>query len=508
MQKIEQIIKKFNLSSRDIIPYGNYIAKLDLANFKKNKNSKLILVTAVSPTSSGEGKTTVSINLTDALNRLGKKAIVALREPSIGPCFGVKGGATGAGKASIVPSNEINLHFTGDIHAITTANNLIAACIDNEIYHGNKLNINPERIIHTRVMDMNDRSLRNIIVKINDAVSYKTRFDITSACELMTIFCLSTSIKDFKNKLNDMVVAYSKSNKPILVKHLKITNAVLDLVKDCFKPNAVQTLEGNLALVSGGPFANISVGISSYIATAAGLKLADYLVTEAGFGSDLGAEKFMNVLCQQTGLRPNCIVLVSTIQSILEQGEGSFKKGIKNLDTHINHIRQYGVPFVVAINSFKKDQKTHEEQLTKYLNKKHVNWTFNYGFANGSKGGIELANEVIRLSQIKSKVKFLYNNKQSLRQKIETIVSKCYGIKIIKYSPKAIALLERYSKNNYYVCMSKKPGQIATNHLNNQEAIFVEDILFNSGSKLAVVLCDKIFRMPGLSKNPRAKNWK
>lgn len=508
MKPISQVIKRYKLSNKDITLYGNYIAKLNIDDIKRNKLGKLILVTATSPTSSGEGKTTISINLTDALNKLNKRAIVALREPSIGPCFGVKGGATGAGKASIVPEEQINMHFTGDFHAITTANNLIAACVDNEFYQGNKLNIDPKRIVHARVVDMNDRSLRDIKVTLNKKVSYQTRFDITSACEIMTIFCLAKSKKDFENRLNNMIVAYTKTGKPVYVKQLGITKALMATMKDCFKPNIVQTLEGNMTFVSGGPFANISIGVSSYLATLSGLKLADYLITEAGFGSDLGAEKFLNVLCQENGLKPGCIVLVSTIKSIVNQGNGSFEKGLKNLDTHINHLKQYGIPLVVAINSFVTDKAKEENKLVKFLKKKKVDYAFDEGFVKGGKGGIELAKKVIKATKPVKKVKFLYNPKQTLQSKIETIVKKCYGIKILTFSEKAKKLLKKYAHNNYYVCISKQPGQIPSNYIKEKEAICVNDILFNNGSKLAVVLCDKVFRMPGLPKHPKAKDWK
>lgn len=506
MKSILEITKKYGLKNNDVEPYGKYVAKVNLSN-NKNKLGKLILVTATSPTPSGEGKTTISINLNDALNKLGKKSIVALREPSIGPCFGVKGGATGAGKASITPEDKINLHFTGDIHAITTANNLIAAVIDNEIYQNSSLNIDPNQITHARCMDMNDRSLRNITLTINKDIKYQTRFDITSACELMTIFVLSKDKKDFQNRLNNMLVAYSKTNKPIYVKDLGITKALMSTVEDCFKPNVVQTLEGNLALVSGGPFANISVGISSYQATLAGLKMGEYLVTEAGFGSDLGGEKFLNILCQENGLKPACVVLVTTIKSIIYQGNGDFNKGLNNLQTHINHLQQYKLPLVVAINQFNTDTKQQLKALADYLDKQKVNYAFDTGFVNGSKGGLDLAKKVVKVCKT-STPKFLYKPTQSLKAKIEAIVNKCYGINTITYSDKTKKLLKKYANNNYYVCISKQPGQIPSNYIDGKPAICVNDIYFNSGSKLAIVMCDKVFRMPGLPKVPKAKTWK
>lgn len=508
MKPIIDIAKKYSLKEKDIELHGNYVAKLNLTNLPKTNKGKLILVTATSPTSSGEGKTTISINLCDALNRLHKKTIVALREPSVGPVFGVKGGATGAGKASIVPENKINLHFTGDIHAITCANNLIAAVIDNEIYQGSKLNINPSKIVHTRVMDMNDRSLRSTCVDINKEISYHTRFDITAACELMTIFCLAKDKKDFENRLNNMLVAYSYANKPIYVKQLGITKAIMSIMEDCFKPNIVQTLEGNMAFVNGGPFANISIGVSTTVATQAALKLADYAITEGGFGSDLGAEKFLNIVCRENGLKPSCLVLVSTIKSVLEKGNGNFEKGLKNLEIHINHLKQYKIPLVVAINQFANDTKKDMQKLAKFLESKKVNYCFDTGFVDGGKGGISLAKQVIKLAKQPKTPAYLYDPKQDLKTKIESIVNKCYSINKINYTPDAKQLIKKYSKNGFYVCMSKKPGNIETGFEGSKPVIGVQNILLNTGSRLAVVLCDKVFRMPGLPKVPRAKTWK
>lgn len=505
MKPIIEIIKKYGLKAKDIYSYGDYVAKLKIDQLPEKGKGKLILVTATSPTSSGEGKTTISINLTDALNKIGKNAIVALREPSVGPVFGVKGGATGAGKASIVPEDKINLHFTGDIHAISCANNLIAAVIDNEIYQKSELRIDPNKILHTRVMDMNDRSLRSIKVDIDSQTSYHTRFDITSACELMTIFCLAKNKEDFKKRLDNILVAYSFENKPIYVKDLKISKAIMSIMEDCFNPNIVQTLEGNMVFVSGGPFANISIGVSTNIATQAGLKLADYLITEAGFGSDLGAEKFMNVLCRENELKPSCIVLVSTIKSVIEQGQGDFDKGLKNLEIHINHLKQYKIPLVVAINQFANDKKNDMAKLTKFLISKEVNYCFDTGFVDGGKGGVNLAKKVVELAKSPKVPNFLYDPKQDLQTKIESIVTKCYNIRTINYSDKAKELLAKYKNNGFYVCISKKPGSIATNYIDGKPAVVVNDILLNTGSKLAVVLCDKVFRMPGLPKIPRAK---
>lgn len=508
MKSIIDIIKKYGLKDQNIERYGNYIAKLKTNTLPAKSKGKLILVTATSPTSSGEGKTTISINLTDALNKIGKKTIVALREPSVGPVFGVKGGATGAGKASIVPENEINLHFTGDIHAITCANNLIAAVIDNEIYQGSTLRIDPHKIIHTRCMDMNDRSLRSITVDIDKNTSYVTRFDITSACELMTIFCLAKSKKDFENRLNNMLVAYSKSDKPIYVKDLHITPAIMTIMEHCFKPNIVQTLEGSMALVSGGPFANISIGVSSTIATQSALKLADYVVTEGGFGSDLGAEKFLNIVCRENNFKPSAIVLVSTIKSVLEKGDGNFEAGLKNLAIHINHLKQYKIPLVVAINQFASDKKSDMNKLTKFLKSKDVDYCFDTGFSQGSKGGLALAKKVVSIAKEPKTPKYLYSPKQDLKTKIESIVNKGYSIKTIHYTDRAKKLIRKYAKNGFYVCMSKKPGSISTSWEKGRPIIGVQDVLLNTGSKLAVILCDKVFRMPGLPVVPRAKTWK
>lgn len=505
MKPINDIAKKYNLKLTDLELYGKYVAKINPNNLSKRKDGKLILVTATSPTSSGEGKTTISINLADALNKLNKKTVVALREPSIGPVFGVKGGATGAGRASILPEDKINLHFTGDIHAITCANNLISAIIDNEIYQNSKLNIDPKRIVHTRCVDMNDRSLRSIVVNIDKRKKYTTRFDIASACEIMTIFCLSKSKKDFEERLNNMLVAYSINGKPVYLKQLQITKAIMSIMNDCFKPNIVQTLEGNMALVSGGPFANISIGVSSTIATKMGLKLADFCVTEGGFGSDLGAEKFLNIVCQENNLKPSCIVLVSTIKSILEKGCSDFKSGLRNLETHINHLLQYKIPLIVAINKFASDTSANMKKLAKFLESKKVAYSFDTGFVDGSKGGLDLAKKVIQLAKAPKIPKFLYKPNQNLKIKIEQIVNKCYGIKTINYSDKAKKLISKYSKNNFYVCMSKKPGSIYTNYENGKPIIGIQDVLLNTGSKLAIILCDKVFRMPGLPVVPKAK---
>ena len=478
MKNIVDIIKKYGLNSKNVLLYGNYIAKLKSNSvFPCNKLSRLILVTAINPTTFGEGKTTICISLTDALNKIGKKAIVALREPSIGPYFGLKGGATGGGKACVTPSNEINLHFTGDIHAITTANNLISAVIDNEIYQKSNLKINPKKIIHARCLDMNDRSLRKITLQLNKNISYKSRFDITSACELMTILCLSKNKNDFIKRLNSMVVAYDYDDNPITIKKLKITNAILAIMEKCFYPNIAQTNEGNLAIIHGGPFANISIGVSSFLATISGLNYSDYLVTEAGFGSDLGAEKFLNILCQQNKIQPACIVLVVTVKSIFLHGNKNFDKGLEILYTHINHLKHYNVPFIIAINQHSNDKKIHIQKLITFIQTKKVFYSLCSGVINGSIGSVDLANKVIALASKKQhRLNFLYKPTDPLRSKIAAIVKKCYGLNRIIYSSKAKSLLKKYDNNKFYVCISKQPNSIPTNYINNEPVICVKDM--------------------------------
>lgn len=430
MKKILDILAKYNVNKNACHLYGDYIAKLNLKNnhlFDQNK--KLILVTATSPTPQGEGKTTVAINLADALCSLGKKACVVLREPSIGPCFGTKGGATGAGKAKVLPEQEINMHFTGDIHAISTANNLICAVIDNHIYQGNYFKIDPNQIKIKRVMDMNDRSLREITVKINNQISYQTSFDITAACELMSIFCLSKSKDDFINKVNNMVVAFDKKNKPLTLKQFNITNAIVVTMQNCFMPNAVQTLEGNLAIISGGPFANISIGVSSMSGLNAASQVADYVVTEAGFGSDLGLEKFMNIIMQENPLPLKCIVLVTTIKSLLYQGNNDLNQGIKNLQQHINNLKNYQIPFVVTINKFDNDSQQDLQTVQDYLKNNNIIYYVNTGYSEGAKGGVGLAKIVARFAnKAIAKPIPIYQVNEPVKTKITKIINKVYGI--------------------------------------------------------------------------------
>lgn len=512
MKKIIDILAKYNVDKNVCQLYGDYIAKL---NVKKpsffDKNKKLVLVTATSPTPQGEGKTTVAINLTDALNKLGKKACAVLREPSIGPCFGTKGGAAGAGKAKVLPEEVINMHFTGDIHALTTANNLICAVIDNHIFQGNYFKINPNKIKIKRVIDMNDRSLRDITIRINENISYQTSFDITAACELMSIFCLSKSKDDFINRVNSMVVAFDKKNKPITVKQFNITNAIVDIMKDCFMPNAVQTLEGNLAIVSGGPFANISIGVSSVFGLNVASQVADYIITEAGFGSELGLEKFIDIVMQENDLPLKCIVLVSTIKSLVFQGNGAITKGIVNLQQHIDNLKNYKVPFVVAINKFDDDKKQDLQFVLDYLKKNNIIYCLNTGYADGAKGGIDLAKIIVRFANKSiAKPQFIYQTKESVKTKVTKIVNKVYGIDQIVWSNEAqSALTEQLDNLNFYVCLSKDPKKIYTDlNQDGKPCVKIQEIQVDYGAKLIVVLCNKVFRMPGLGTNPRAQNWK
>ncbi|MDR2821750.1 MAG: formate--tetrahydrofolate ligase, partial [Mycoplasmataceae bacterium] len=410
MKNIVELVKKFKINKSDLFLYGNDIAKINPILKKPAASKKLILVTATSPTPAGEGKTTTTIGLNDAMNKIGHKCIAALREPSMGPVFGVKGGANGGGKAQIVPKDEINFHFTGDMHAITAANNLISACIDNNIYWGNSLNINPEKIIWRRVVDVNDRSLREIEVTIGgkNNIKYKSGFDITVASELMAIFCLATSEADLKTRISNIIVAFSKTEKPIYVQDLGIVNALLKILKDAIKPNIVQTLEGNLAIVHGGPFANIAHGCNSIFATKTAMNLADYVVTEAGFASDLGAEKFLDIVCDVANLKPNAIVIVTSTRSLKmhggvskenlkEENHNAVIKGIENLNAHIKNIKNFNVPFIVSITQLDISLKSEIDIVCNWLKKNKYEYALNSSFEDGGKGAVELAKKVTTL---------------------------------------------------------------------------------------------------------------
>ncbi len=521
MPNITKILKKYNIKPNDCIVYGDYAAKIKPITKQASKSHKLILVTATSPTPAGEGKTTVSIGLNDGLNKIGKSSIVAIREPSMGPVFGAKGGANGGGKSQVIPKDEIDFHFTGDMHAITAANNLIAACIDNEVYWNSQLNIDVNRILWKRVVDMNDRGLRDITVNIDPKkdISYKTGFDITAASELMAIFCLSKNIDELKEKINNILVAYTKNNKPVYVKDLGITNAILKILHTAFFPNVVQSLEGNIALIHGGPFANIAHGCNTIIATNTALNIGDYAVTEAGFASELGAEKFIDIVTNELGKFPNAVVLVTSLRSLKLHGGASdlskedlksLEKGFDNLQRHIKNIKNFNIPFVVAINQFHTDTDKEIALISAFLTSQHIPFSLCTNFVNGGKGTIDLAKKVVKLCSKKSSPTRVYEMNDKLEDKINKIVTKCYGGNGVEYSPIAKKKLKEFSKlKNYYVCMAKTPASLTDDPnidvITKPFKIHIKDIIVANGARFIIILTGNIFRMPGLSKSPEAK---
>jgi len=494
MKNIIEIGNKLGLESCDLELYGNDKAKV-IKSVSPNTNSKLILVTAINPTPYGEGKTTVSIGLNDALCKLGHKSIVCLREPSLGPVFGMKGGATGGGKACVIPENDINLHFTGDFHAITAANNLLASAVDNHIYQGNQLNINPDTICFKRCLDVNDRSLRD-------------NFNITAASEIMAIFCLANDFNDLRRRLGNILVAYDYQGNPIYSSDLKVDGALYLLLEKAFYPNLVQTLEGNLALIHGGPFANIAHGCCSINSLKLGLGLADYVVTEAGFGSDLGCEKFMNILCRKSGLKPNYIVLVATVRALEHSG-------IENLDAHIDHLKQYQVPFCVAINKFSEDNDEKLEKIINYCNDRGVKCIITDSYNSGSDGNITLASEVLKDSIGINNLNTLYDDSLDIIDKIKVLASKVYHASSVEFSDKALYQLDMIKKlnlSNYPICVAKTQYSISDNEkllgYPNNYTIHVRDIIIQTGSEMIIVLLNKIITMPGLPKNPNFESMR
>ena len=494
MKNIIEIGNKLGLESCDLELYGNDKAKV-IKSVSPNTNSKLILVTAINPTPYGEGKTTVSIGLNDALCKLGHKSIVCLREPSLGPVFGMKGGATGGGKACVIPENDINLHFTGDFHAITAANNLLASAVDNHIYQGNQLNINPDTICFKRCLDVNDRSLRD-------------NFNITAASEIMAIFCLANDFNDLKRRLGNILVAYDYQGNPIYSSDLKVDGALYLLLEKAFYPNLVQTLEGNPALIHGGPFANIAHGCCSINSLKLGLGLADYVVTEAGFGSDLGCEKFMNILCRKSGLKPNYIVLVATVRALEHSG-------IENLDAHIDHLKQYQVPFCVAINKFSEDNDEKLEKIINYCNDRGVKCIITDSYNSGSDGNITLASEVLKDSIGINNLNTLYDDSLDIIDKIKVLASKVYHASSVEFSDKALYQLDMIKKlnlSNYPICVAKTQYSISDNEkllgYPNDYTIHVRDIIIQTGSEMIIVLLNKIITMPGLPKNPNFESMR
>ena len=529
MEPITKIAAKLNLSEDDIEQYGKYKCKLSLDIFnknKENKDGKLVLVTAINPTPAGEGKSTVTVGLGQALCKMGKNAVIALREPSLGPVFGIKGGAAGGGYAQVVPMEDINLHFTGDMHAITSANNLLAAAIDNHIHQGNDLRIDSRRIVFKRVMDMNDRALRSIVVGLGGKLNGFLREDgfmITVASEIMAILCLASSLSDLKERMGNILIAYDLDGNPVYAKQLNIEGAMALLMKDAIKPNLVQTLENTPAIIHGGPFANIAHGCNSIIATKMALKLGDIVVTEAGFGADLGAEKFLDIKCRYGGLEPNCVVIVATVRALKNHGGVSkemlsipnvdaLAKGISNLEKQIENIKKYNVPVVVAINKFVSDSDEEVTFIKEYCNKLGVKVALSDVWAKGGEGGMELGEVVCDLLENEeSNFKPIYEIEDSIANKIETIAKEIYGAKGVIITPNAkkqIEDLERFGLDKLPICMAKTQYSLSDNPaLKGRPENFevtVREVRVSNGAGFIVALNGDIMTMPGLPKVPAA----
>jgi formate--tetrahydrofolate ligase len=532
MKPVVEIAKKLGISEKDFELYGNYKAKVSynlLEELKDRQDGKLILVTAINPTPAGEGKTTTSVGLGDALNKIGKKVMIALREPSLGPVFGVKGGAAGGGYAQVVPMEDINLHFTGDMHAIGAANNLLAAMLDNHIYQGNKLGIDPRRITWKRCMDMNDRQLRFVVDGLNGKANGTPRedgFDITVASEIMAILCLSRDLEHLKEKLKNIVVGYTYDDKPVTAGQLKAEGAMAALLKDALKPNLVQTLEHTPAFVHGGPFANIAHGCNSIMATRVALKLADYVVTEAGFGADLGAEKFLDIKCRIAGLKPSAVVIVATVRALKHHGGAAkaelgvenleaLEKGLPNLLKHIENITtNFGLPAVVAINRFPTDTENELKLIEQKCKEYGANVALSEVWAKGGEGGIELAKEVIRLTEEgENNFRFIYDDETSIRGKIEAIVKKVYGGDGVEFLPaasKEIDKLEAIGFGKLPVCMAKTQYSLSDDPKKlgwpKGFKVTVRNVKVSAGAGFIVALTGEIMTMPGLPKVPAAEN--
>lgn len=530
MLPITEVAGKLGIGEEDIELYGRYKAKLSMDLIKRvqdKPDGKLILVTAITPTPAGEGKSTTTVGLAQGLAKIGQKVIVALREPSLGPCMGIKGGAAGGGYSQVVPMEDINLHFTGDFHAITSAHMLLAAMLDNHIQQGNALNIDPRRIVWKRVVDMNDRELRNIVVGLGGkahGVPRQDGFDITVASEVMAILCLATGLHDLKERLSKIIVAYDYSGNPITAGMLKAQGAMAALLKDAVKPNLVQTLENVPAIIHGGPFANIAHGCNSVMATKTALKLADYTITEAGFGADLGAEKFFDIKCRYAGLKPDAVVLVATVRALKMHGGvpktdlatpdvEAVKRGIVNLEKHIENIKQYGLPLVVAINAFAQDTPEELEAIRSHCAAHGVNVALSEVFAKGGEGGIELAKEVVALATSgRADFKLLYGEELSLKEKIETIAKKIYGAVGVNYTKEANNALKDFEKMGYGhlpVCMAKTQYSFSDDPalLGRPEGfeITIKNCRIAAGAGFVVVLTGDIMTMPGLPKVPAAE---
>lgn len=528
MLPIIDVAKNINLDEENLELYGKYKAKIKLNNIKPNNNSKLILVTSINPTPAGEGKTTVTIGLSMGLNKLNKTSIAALREPSLGPSFGLKGGAAGGGYAQVLPMEDINLHFTGDFHAITSAHNLISAMLDNHIQQGNQLNIDTRNILWKRVMDMNDRALRNIVVGLGgktNGVPREDGFDITVASEIMAILCLSNDLDDFKRRVSNILIAYTYDKEPIYVKDIKAEGAVTLLMKDAIYPNLVQTLENTPAIIHGGPFANIAHGCNSIMATKTAMSLCEYTVTEAGFGADLGAEKFFDIKCRKGNLKPDCTVVVATIRALKHHGNcpkdnlndenlHALKEGFANLKKHIENMKKFNIPVVVAINKFTSDTDDEINLLTKLVNETDTPIVMSDVWAKGGEGGLELAEEVVNIiNKNKNDFNLLYSDELSTKEKIEKLVKEIYGGSKVIYSKKAenkIKEIKELELENLPVCMAKTQYSFSDNPklLAAPEGfdIDIKDLKISAGAGFIVVLTGNIMTMPGLPKTPAANN--
>ena len=529
MLPIKEIAAKIGLEEDDLELYGKYKAKISdeyYQSIKDNEDGKLILVTAINPTPAGEGKTTVTVGLGEAFGKLDKKAVIALREPSLGPCFGIKGGAAGGGYAQVVPMEDLNLHFTGDFDAITAANNLLAAMLDNSMQQGNELNIDPNQVVWKRCVDINDRQLRNIVVGLGrpvDGVVREDHFVITVASEIMAILCLASDYKDLKDRLSKIIVAYTYDGKPVTAKDVKAVGSMAVLLKDAMKPNLIQTIEHTPALVHGGPFANIAHGCNSVKATKTALKMADYVITEAGFGADLGAEKFLDIKCRKAGLNPDCIVLVATVralkynggvakENLSEENLDALKKGIVNLEKHIENLQKFGVPVVVTLNQFVTDTQAEYEFIKNFCEERNCEFALAEVWAKGGEGGVELAKKVIETIDTKpSNFKPIYDDKLSIKEKIETVAKEIYGADGVTYSPQAnsaIKKIEEMGYKDYPVCMAKTQYSLSDDMTKlgrpTDFTINIREVYISAGAGFVVAITGNIMTMPGLSKSPAA----
>ena len=522
---IAEVAGKLGIKEEDLILYGNHKAKIQTKNIKKdiNDDAKLVFVTSINPTSSGEGKSTVTIGLSDGLNRIGKKSCVALREPSLGPVLGRKGGAAGGGYAQVVPMEDINLHFTGDMHAITTAHNAIAVLVNNHVFQGNELEI--DKIVFNRVMDMNARDLRHVKVNAGTDLERLDGFDITVASEVMAILCLSEGIADLKEKLSNILVAYNKKGEPVYLKDLKIEGVITSLLKDAIKPNIVQTLENNPAIIHGGPFANIAHGCNSILATKTALKFADYVITEAGFGADLGAEKFLNIKCRKAGLKPKAAVVVATVKALKLHGDIEEKdlkeenlealaKGVQNLEKHIENLRKFNLPIVVALNVFVTDTEKELAFLENWAKEQGVEFSRTEVWEKGGLGGVDLAEKVVKAVEENDKeLQLLYKDEASITEKIETVCREIYGADGVNFSDEVKAEIERIESLGFKhlpVCMAKTPASLTDNaKIKGRPTGFnitINDVKLRSGAGFVVAYANKVLTMPGLPKVPSALN--